>query len=309
MAQNEETLYFNNTHPEVKQESKDKTQNPADKATWKKVAVGGAAGILLGASAMYATDAYASSPEEIPEEDESAQAAANDNAGIKVAESHDDLSFKDAFDAARAEVGPGGAFHWHGNTYSTFTADEWNNMTDAEKNDYAEAVKPEVRAEEINSTHHHAEDVAMVSHSSPADQDVSVAHNDANLHQASDVQVADDQNADVHLVNAGEVQLADGTMATVGVFDVDGQEVSVVDFDQDGTPDVAICDVNGNGSIDVGEAIDLHTGQVITPNGSDYANTEVDDSIDPNLQTASLENPDVAPDMPDYMSDVDIQLT
>ena len=309
MEQNEETLYFNNTHPGVKQESKDKTQNPADKATWKKVAVGGAAGILLGASAMYATDAYASSPEETPEGEESAQAAANDNAGIKVAESHDDLSFKDAFDAARAEVGPGGAFHWHGNTYSTFTADEWNNMTDAEKNDYAEAVKPEVRAEEMNSTHHHTEDVAMVSHSSHADQDVSVAHNDANLHQASDVQVADDQNADVHLVNAGEVQLADGSMATVGVFDVYGQEVSVVDFDQDGTPDVAICDVNGNGSIDVGEAIDLHTGQVITPNGSDYANTEVDDSIDPNLQTASLENPDVAPDMPDYMSDADIQLT
>ena len=182
-------------------------------------------------------------------------------------------------------------------------------MTDAEKNDYAEAVKPEVRAEEMNSTHHHTEDVAMVSHSSHAYQDVSVAHNDANLHQASDVQVADDQNADVHLVNAGEVQLADGSMATVGVFDVNGQEVSVVDFDQDGTPDVAICDVNGNGSIDVGEAIDLHTGQVISPNGSDYANTEVDDSIDSNLQTASLENPDVAPDMPDYMSDADIQLT
>lgn len=309
MAQNEETLYFNNTHPEVKQESKDKTQNAADKATWKKVAVGGAAGILLGASAMYATDAYASAPEETPEGEESAQAAANDNAGIKVAESHDDLSFKDAFDAARAEVGPGGAFHWHGNTYSTFTADEWNNMTDAEKNDYAEAVKPEVRAEEMNSTQPHTEDVAMVSHSSHADQDVSVAHNDANLHQASDVQVADDQNADVHLVNAGEVQLADGSMVTVGVFDVNGQEVSVVDFDQDGTPDVAICDVNGNGSIDVGEAVDLHTGQVISPNGSEYANTGVDDSIDPNLQTASLENPDVAPDMPDYMSDADIQLT
>lgn len=45
MAQNEETLYFNNTHPEVRQESKDKTQNAADKATWKKVAVSGVAGI------------------------------------------------------------------------------------------------------------------------------------------------------------------------------------------------------------------------------------------------------------------------
>ena len=84
--------------------------------------------------------------------------------------------------------------------------------------------------------------------------------------------------------------------------------MSVVDFDQDGNPDVAICDANGNGSIDVGEAVDLHTGQVITPNGSDFADAGVDDSADSNLQTASLENPDVAPDMPDYMSDADIQM-
>ena len=307
-------VYFDNTHPEVRQESKDKTQNAADKATWKKVAVSGAAGILLGASAMYATDAFAANTEETPDtkpegENPSQDAAAtNDNASIKVAESHDEQSFKEAFDAARAEVGPGGAFHWHGNIYSTYTEDEWNNMTDAEKNDYAQAVKPEVRAEEMNAAPHQTEDVAVVSHSSHADQDVSVAHNDANLHQASDVQVADDQNADVHLVNAGEVQLADGSMATVGVFDVDGQEVSVVDFDQDGNPDVAICDANGNGSIDVGEAVDLHTGQVITPSGSDFADAGVDDSADSNLQTASLENPDVAPDMPDYMSDADIQM-
>mgnify|MGYP000087870346 FL=1 len=121
MAQNEETLYFNNTHPEVRQESKDKTQNAADKATWKKVAVSGAAGILLGASAMYATDAFAANTEETPDTKPEGEnpsqdaAAANDNASIKVAESHDEQSFKEAFDAARAEVGPGGAFHWHGN--------------------------------------------------------------------------------------------------------------------------------------------------------------------------------------------------
>ena len=47
---------------------------------------------------------------------------------------------------------------------------------------------------------------------------------------------------------------------------------------------------------------------MITPSGSDFADTGVDDSADPNLQTASLENPDVAPDMPDYMSDADIQM-
>lgn len=295
MAKNEETKYLAPTS-HVEAESNKDNSKKAEKVVWKKVAMGGAAGILLGAGAMYANEAIAATqepenPDVKPEENVDAKpegenpsqdaTAINENEKIKVAESiSDGQSFKQAFDAARAEVGPGGAFHWHGNIYSTYTEDEWNNMTDAEKNDYAEAVRPEVRPEEMN---HHTEDVAVVS-------------------------VADDQSSDVHLVNVGEVQLADGSMATVGVYDVNGQEVSVVDFDQDGTPDVAICDANGNGRIDVGEAVDLHTGQVISVDANDYASQEADTATDPNLQTASLENPDVVPDMPDYMSDADIQM-
>lgn len=313
MAQNEETMYFPNASQAMGNENKVKNQPKAKKPTWQKVAMGGAAGILLGAGAMYAADAMAATPsEEVPDTKPEGEnpsqdaAAANDNAAVKVAESHDDQSFKEAFDAARAEVGAGGAFHWHGNIYSTYTEDEWNNMTDAEKNDYAQAVKPEVRPEEMKASAHHTEDVAVANHaSSTASQDVEVAH-DANLHQASDVEVAGSQDVDVHLVNAGEVQLADGSTATVGIYDMNGHEVSVVDFDQDGTPDVAICDVNQNGVIEEGEAIDLHTGQAISMNGSDYADNGMDTSTDPNLQTASLENPDVAPDMPDYMSDADM---
>ncbi len=312
MAQNEETMYFANPTPQAGKEVNNDIKKESGKNTpWKKVALGGAAGILLGASAMYATDAIAATqetetPDTKPEGENPSQdaAAAQDNASIKVAESHDEQSFKDAFDAARAEVGAGGAFHWHGNIYSTYTEDEWNNMTDAEKNDYAQAVKPEVRPEEMN-TPTHTEDVAVASH--PSD-DVQVSHTDSNLHQANDVQVADSQDVDVHLVNAGEVQLADGSTATVGVYDMNGHEVSVVDFDQDGTPDVAICDVNQNGVIEEGEAIDLHTGQAISLNANDYADNGADSSTAPTLQTASLENPDVAPDMPDYMSDADLPM-
>ena len=315
MAQNEETMYFPNANQATGNENMVKNQPKNKKFGWQKVAVGGAAGILLGASAMYAADAMAASqetetPDTKPEGENPSQdaSAVNDNAAIKVAESHDDQSFKEAFDAARAEVGPGGAFHWHGNIYSTYTEDEWNNMTDAEKNDYAQAVKPEVRPEEVNASVHDAEDVAVVNHAtSEASQDVQVSH-DANLHQTSDVEVAGNQDVDVHLVNAGEVQLTDGSTATVGVYDMNGHEVSVVDFDQDGTPDVAICDVNQNGVIEEGEAVDLHTGQVISLDSNDYANNDADMTSDPNLQTASLENPDVAPDMPDYMSDADLTM-
>jgi len=48
----------------------------------------------------------------------------------------DSMSFSQAFAAARTEVGPGGLFTWHGNTYGTYYADEWNNMSAEEKEQY-----------------------------------------------------------------------------------------------------------------------------------------------------------------------------
>lgn len=276
MAQDEETMYFD---PKAKVEKEsNNSSSTKGKGTWKKVSAGGVAGILLGAGAMYAVDAVAAThetenPDTKPDGEDQSQDATSANTDIKAAA--EEPSFKEAFETARAEVGPGGTFSWHGNIYSTYTEDEWNQMTDAERDGHIEKARPEMNA---------------------------------NLHQTDDVSVADGQNADVHLVNAGEVQLADGSMATVGVFDVNGQQVSVVDLDQDGTPDVAICDANGNGHIDVGEAVDLHTGQIISADTNDYANNDTDDATDPNLQTASLEVPDTASDMPDYTTDADIQM-
>lgn len=49
---------------------------------------------------------------------------------------HHDISFGDAFAMARAEVGPGGVFEWHGNVYSTYTAEEWNSLTPQERTDF-----------------------------------------------------------------------------------------------------------------------------------------------------------------------------
>lgn len=299
MTQNDETM-FSTLTSNVENRNNKPISKKSGNSAWEQVAVGGVAGILLGAGGMYAADAFANSSEN----EELVSGTVHNDGGLKIASNvNDEQPFTDAFDAARAEIGSGGAFFWHGRVYSTYNEDEWNSMTDVEKNDYAETIKPVVRQEETNVAHQSSANVAIVSNQSLAE----VHDNNENLHQAYDVQMVDDQSADVHLVNVGEVQLADGSMATIGVYDMDGQSVSVVDFDQDGIPDVAICDANGNGQIDEGEAVDLHTGQVISTNGNDYA---VQESVDanPNLQTASMENPDVAPDMPDYMSDADIQM-
>ena len=53
------------------------------------------------------------------------------------------LSFADAFAAARAQVGPGGVFHWHGHDYGTYYETEWDAMSDAQQAQYeASAASP-----------------------------------------------------------------------------------------------------------------------------------------------------------------------
>lgn len=56
---------------------------------------------------------------------------------MDVASSVDDsMSFNEAFAAARHEVGAGGLFVWHGNTYGTYYKEEWDAMSDADKEQY-----------------------------------------------------------------------------------------------------------------------------------------------------------------------------
>ena len=53
-----------------------------------------------------------------------------------VAHVSDSQSFAQAFADARQQVGPGGIFEWHGQVYGTYYADEWNSMSQDQRNDY-----------------------------------------------------------------------------------------------------------------------------------------------------------------------------
>jgi hypothetical protein len=52
----------------------------------------------------------------------------------------DDMSFSQAFANAREEVGPGGIFYWNDKPYGTYYENEWNAMSEDDKNDYWDAV-------------------------------------------------------------------------------------------------------------------------------------------------------------------------
>lgn len=263
-------------------------------SAWKQVTLGGVSGILMGAGMLYAGQTYAANKEDAPEEKPEDVAAPEPGEtshtlenGLQVVAVNNDMSFGEAFAAARAEVGPGGVFHWHGGIYNTYSADEWNNMSVEQKHDFAQQVQPEIRPDELSTPTDANPQVVVVHH---------VYHHEEapaapEVHQAAttteDVQVVDQQTAQ----NFEQ----DGDVHIVGYANVDGHLAVGYDTTGDGQADVAIIDVDDNHELSEADIIVDNQGNAATVG-------EVVNANDPN-QLASMENPDVAPDMPDYMND------
>ena len=278
---NEETIIEKRPTANGQQETK------KEGSAWKHVTLGGVSGILMGAGLLYAGQAVAATKTETPEETadtataEAQQADSATEATLPVAQMHNDLSFGEAFAAARAEVGPGGVFIWHGGIYNTYTADEWNAMTPQQKNDFAHQVNPEVRAHEVPTPTDAHPDVAV----QPAP--------DADVHTVSDT-------SDVHVVEQQIAQNFDmgDDVHIVGYANAEGHLVVGYDSTGDGQADVAIIDMDGNLAPSDADVIMDREGNMARLG-------DLNNEPDPN-QTAAMENPDVAPDMPDYMNDANI---
>lgn len=251
------------------------------KETWKPVTIGGVTGILMGAAATYGV-----------------QTAIND--GTTVADSnavdYDSLSFKQAFDAARAQQGPGGVFTWHGNLYNTYTAAEWNAMNHREKVQFAERVTPQESLAMADSQQgsedvlivedNSAEDVdeplpeatPVVTNAEVADDDVAIVDDKTSepekLHDMTWDEINSTSSEDVRILGYREVEYGDGRSLRMQGLDVNGQRVAVIDVDKDGTPDLAMSDLNHNQQMDDGEVINLHTGEELS-----FANDATVDNV------------------------------
>ncbi len=281
MTTNEETIAMGGEKKEVK------TSNASRE--WKNVAIGSAAGIMFGAGTAYAAGKLADGDEATEESNNAETETGADAHDVSVnysdvASVNEGQSFSEAFEQARAEVGPGGVFRWHGGVYGTYTKDEWDTMSPEEQRQFSQnAMRAAGNAGEGGSAH-------VEPHTpEPIPEPVPVL-------RPNPTPTVND-NSDVHVVGVHDEQLADGSVVTVGKLEGEGidNDILVVDVDRDSVFDVAISDVNGNGQIDDGEIADISGAGLRVPNAG----------MDANVHTAQN---DIAPDMPDYINDADVQM-
>ena len=264
---------------------------------WKQVTLGGVSGILMGAGLLYAGQLVAhelgreekKSEVEIPEQGQTSHILEN---GLKVAAVDEDLSFGEAFAQARAEVGPGGIFHWHGGIYNTYTAAEWNSMTVEQKHEFAEQVQPEIKPNELSTPTDTDTHVVVVHHVYRHEDNSSVEGTLQASGATDDVQVASQQTIE----EGGQ----DSDVHIVGYANVDGHLAVGYDMTGDGQTDVVIIDMDDNRQLSDADLIVDREGNMATVG-------EVVNAQDPNQMT-TMENPDVEPDMPDYINDAMIDV-
>lgn len=320
MSTQNETLYMSTPNVQTGKPINDEKQG---KTNWAVVSIAGVAALALGGGGAIA----ASQLSQAHDTDNKAEKPAHPTGDHEQAADHasvsEDLSFSEAFTAARAQVGPGGVFTWHGQLYGTYTQTEWNAMSDQEKADFAQAAatqsathSQDVHAQPVAATQHVV--VEHVHHVVNDDQHDVYAHHTTSTHDTptptptthhtpTSTPIADPvaEDNDIHVVGRGEIQ---------------GHYAVLYDTDHDEEGDVAVVDINDNHRWDEEDVVITRGGEMATigdlgqhQGGGDgmVTNTECADESnamaeDPNMHMASNDNPDVAPDMPDYMNDADV---
>lgn len=273
----------------------------AKKKDWRRVAVGAGAGLLIGGVAtafMGMKSADTDSTDGKQENDNHKDELSNPewvDDQIQVATSvNDDMSFGEAFAAARAEVGPGGCFEWHGKLYGTYTADEWNHMTAEQRAEWSDHFSwNHIDHSHSNVAQHsttaHSSHTAQAHDTSSGDDDievVSVNHeNNANdVAQHTNHTEQPGNHAEVKGISyidgpTGEAEIEilgvvhdNETGVNIGGMVVDNQEVIFIDVDGDLEFDYMASDLNHNGNVDPNEMVDIQGQNLTVDNLGGFAN-------------------------------------
>ena len=197
--------------------------------TWKSVLVGGVPGILIGSSLavpsiLSAVDGAQDDVQEMTTDE--AQDSELGYYEVHEAHSvHDGMTFAEAFASARAEVGPRGAFVWHGHVYGTYRGDdvEWQEMSVEDREAYSNHVLSQVHATPYTPDGNEPEIVEA-----PSGEHVEEIEDEVDVHFVGiDSPDAAEDGSDIQASPTGVV-----------FFDVDGDgQVDLVTLDE--TPDVS----------------------------------------------------------------------
>lgn len=159
---------------------------------------------------------------------------------FKIIDEGDELTFEEAFNNAREQLGPGGAFRWHGGVYHTYTEEEWANMSQEERDSYNEKVRPLLSEEEQNGENYY-----RIHHASNHENEVEVTK---AVH-----------NKEVFNIENESVTELDGRTVVVATGTHNGKPMVLVDMNRDGTYDIMVEDSNGDGNIADNEYVDVRT--------------------------------------------------
>ena len=278
--------------PEKKSKKEKKSMSPF----WHSVLVGGVPGILIGSMGTLGVEEAIASPEPTPEPE---PVPDNDEVEVvQVAHSvNDDMSFNEAFAAARAEVGPGGAFVWHGNVYGTYRADdpEWQEMSAEERAEHSQLIMSQVHRVPYTPAEDEPEIVEEpVSGGEESNGELAGNH---DTEEVETTEVVEDVQGevDVHIVGVGQLEAEDGSLVDVGYAEIDGHSSIFADTDGDGEVDTVVIDANDNGQVELDEIIDAEGSGITMEDMAAQAAMNNAETMDDHLYS----------DMPDYTNDAD----
>ena len=287
---------------QTKERQEPQEQTTKAKGSWKQVAIGGVSGILLGGAGTFFTgsvSAYndpdapghgsqSAAGEAIPVSEDSTITAE----GLPVATVSDDMSFSEAFAAARQEVGPGGVFEWNGGVYGTYYANEWNEMTAEERAEFGNHIS--YGTGESTSNNEDASQIDTTTEPVSAETHTDDIPSEERIEEELVVSVEPEDNEafnETQIIGVDEATMEDGSVVTIGQMEIDGQEVYVVDVDHDGTFDIMGSDINGDGVISENEIYNIQDEEIQVADLQQHLDVSTPDNY--------------LADLPDYTNDAD----
>ena len=176
------------------------------------------------------------------------------------------MSFDEAFASARKQVGAGGVFEWRGKLYGTYYKNEWDNMSQADKDQYAANVfgTPQAKTHQTNTQDQPQQDVAE---ENVAEQNTNVQKVSQQTDNQQDMAEADSDNGgsyNIQQVYGATIVTDDnGNPMTVVGAKVNGHNAILCDIDQDDKIDAMVIDANDDDQVTEDEIIPVPQGAVL----------------------------------------------